>query len=129
MREDIRSQLKGSLIERLATLGTQGWYGQDRLGLIVANVTGYLAAVSSLIFAATYAAHEYSSLKPLVWGKYGDAMGHAAKYTVYETREGWAAVCYPFEKPHYRIGEFGCEQAAKAAVDDHNEACIREALE
>ena len=68
MREDIRSQLKGSLIERLATLGTQGWYGQDRLGLIVANVTGYLASISSLGFAATYALHEYGSLQPLVWG-------------------------------------------------------------
>ena len=68
MREDIRSQFRGSWVERLATLGTEGWYGQDRLGLIVANVTGYLVSISSLGFAVTYALHHYSSLQPLVWG-------------------------------------------------------------
>lgn len=68
MSENIRSQLKGSLLERMVLLGTEGWYGQDKLGLIVANLTGYLVAASSLGFAATYAAHEYHSLQPLVWG-------------------------------------------------------------
>ena len=68
MREDIRSQFRGSWVERLVTLGTEGWYGQDRLGLIVANVTGYLVSISSLGFAVTYTLHHYSSLQPLVWG-------------------------------------------------------------
>ncbi len=68
MNNDIRAKYKGSWIERLVTLGTDGWYGQDKLGLIVANVTGYLASLSSLGFAATYAMHELHSLMPLVIG-------------------------------------------------------------
>ncbi len=68
MNEDFSSHYKGSLLERLVTLGTGGWYGQDKLGLIIANVTGYLATLSSLGFALTYAMHEYHALVPLVWG-------------------------------------------------------------
>lgn len=62
MRDNIKAQYEGSWVERLVTLGTDGWYGQNRLGLIVANVTGYLASISSLGFAFTYAEHEYSTL-------------------------------------------------------------------
>lgn len=68
MNDDIRAKYRGSWIERLVTLGTDDWYGQDKLGLIVANVTGYLAALSSLGFAATYAMHEMHSLMPLIIG-------------------------------------------------------------
>lgn len=68
MNDDIRAKYKGSWIERLVTLGTDDWYGQDKLGLIVANVTGYLASLSSLGFAATYAMHEMHSLMPLIIG-------------------------------------------------------------
>jgi guanylate cyclase len=68
MSDEFKVQYKGSWVERLVMLGTDGWYGADKLGLIVANVTGYLAALSSLGFAITYAAHEYHSLVPLVWG-------------------------------------------------------------
>ncbi|MEO9876585.1 MAG: adenylate/guanylate cyclase domain-containing protein [Anderseniella sp.] len=68
MSDDIRAKYKGSWIERLVTLGTDDWYGQDRLGLIVANVTGYLATLSSLGFAATYAMHDMQSLMPLIIG-------------------------------------------------------------
>ncbi len=68
MSDDIRAKYKGSWIERLVTLGTDDWYGQDKLGLIVANVTGYLATLSSLGFAATYAMHEMQSLMPLIIG-------------------------------------------------------------
>jgi len=68
MNDDIRAKYKGSWIERLVTLGTDGWYGQDKLGLVVANVTGYLASLSSLGFAATYAMHEMYSLMPLIIG-------------------------------------------------------------
>jgi hypothetical protein len=53
MNDDIRAKFEGSWIERPVTLGTHGWYGQDKLGLIVANVTGYLASLPSLGFAAT----------------------------------------------------------------------------
>lgn len=68
MSDDIRAKYKGSWIERLVTLGTDGWYGQDKLGLIVANVTGYLASLSSLGFAITYAMHDMQSLMPLIIG-------------------------------------------------------------
>lgn len=68
MNDDIRAKYRGSWMERLVTLGTDDWYGQDKLGLIVANVTGYLAALSSLGFAATYAMHEMHSLMPLIIG-------------------------------------------------------------
>ena len=68
MSDDIRSKYKGSWIERLVTLGTDGWYGQDKLGLIVANVTGYLATLSSSGFAITYAMHDMQSLMPLIVG-------------------------------------------------------------
>ena len=68
MTKDFRAQYRGSWLERMVTLGTGDWYGRDKLGLVIANVTGYLAAVSSLGFAITYAAHDYSSLQPLVWG-------------------------------------------------------------
>lgn len=68
MNNDIRAKYKGSWIERMVTLGTDDWYGQDKLGLIVANVTGYLASLSSLGFAATYTMHEMHSLMPLIIG-------------------------------------------------------------
>ena len=68
MTDNIAARYKGSRIERLVTLGTDGWYGQDKLGLIVANVTGYLACLSSLGFAITYAMHDIDSLMPLVVG-------------------------------------------------------------
>ena len=68
MSDDIRAKYKGSWVERLVTLGTDGWYGQDKLGLIVANVTGYLASLSSLGFAITYAIHDMHSLMPLIIG-------------------------------------------------------------
>ena len=54
MNEDIRAKYKGSWIELLVTLGTDGWYGPDKLGLVVANVTGYLALLSSLGFSLYY---------------------------------------------------------------------------
>jgi len=68
MNDDIRAKYRGSWIEWLVTLGTEGWYGPDKLGLVVANVTGYLALLSSLGFAITYAMHEMHSLMPLIVG-------------------------------------------------------------
>ncbi|MEM9470847.1 MAG: hypothetical protein AAGA00_02735, partial [Pseudomonadota bacterium] len=68
MNNDIRAKYKGSWIERLVTLGTDDWYGQDKLGLIVANVTGYLASLSSVGFAVTYMVHDMNSLMPLIVG-------------------------------------------------------------
>ena len=68
MRDNVRAQYKGSWLERLLTLGTDGYFGQDKLGLIVANVTGYLATISSLSFAITYSMHDHRTLMPLIIG-------------------------------------------------------------
>ena len=48
--------------------GTAGYPPRQRRGLIVANITGYLAAVSSLTYAVTYAAHDSAALGPLIIG-------------------------------------------------------------
>jgi adenylate cyclase len=55
-------------IETMLLAGTAGYPPRQRRGLIVANVTGYLAAISSLTYAATYAAHDLAALGPLVVG-------------------------------------------------------------
>jgi class 3 adenylate cyclase len=55
-------------IETMLLAGTAGYPPRQRRGLIVANITGYLAAISSLTYAATYAAHDLAALGPLVVG-------------------------------------------------------------
>lgn len=55
-------------VRYLAEIGTSGYRSEDVAGLIVANVTGYLASVSSLSFALSFALHDFASLKPLVIG-------------------------------------------------------------
>jgi adenylate cyclase len=55
-------------LEAMLLAGTDGYPPRRRRGLIIANVTGYLAAVSSLVYAATYAAHDFAGLHPLVIG-------------------------------------------------------------
>jgi hypothetical protein len=40
-------------LETMLLAGTDGYALRRRRGLIIANVTGYLAAVSSLIYATT----------------------------------------------------------------------------
>jgi len=56
------------VLETLLTAGTRGYPTRDRRGLVVANATGYLASISSLIYAAIYATHDLANLKPLVIG-------------------------------------------------------------
>lgn len=55
-------------LERLLRAGTAGYAPGERPGLIVANVTGYLASISSLIYAGIYAAHDAVNLAPVVGG-------------------------------------------------------------
>ncbi|MBW3535482.1 MAG: O-antigen ligase family protein [Gemmatimonadetes bacterium] len=52
--------------ERLVKAGTAGYDTETRRGLVVANITGYLATVSSLIYAANYGLHDWALLWPLV---------------------------------------------------------------
>jgi hypothetical protein len=55
-------------LEAMLLAGTAGYPPRQRRGLIIANVTGYLAAISSLTYAVTYAAHDSAALGPLVLG-------------------------------------------------------------
>ena len=54
--------------EQLLYAGTRGYAPTDRRGLVVANATGYLASISSLVYAATYYAHDPVNLRPMVLG-------------------------------------------------------------
>ncbi len=65
-------------LEALLSAGTAGYPPSRRRGLIIANVTGYLAAISSLTYAATYAAHDFAGLQPLVIGNILSAICTAA---------------------------------------------------
>lgn len=61
----------GSLASRLGTLiraGTGEYPPSEQRGLVVANVTGMLASLSSLCFAVTYALHDPAMFKPLIVG-------------------------------------------------------------
>ena len=68
-------------------------------------------------------------VKPLVWGRYGVAMGGGAKYTCYKVRDGWDSVCYPFEGQQYSLAEGVSEQAAKAAAQADYERRILSAID
>ena len=76
----VPARWRSRLLVRLRPLleaGTEPYTGRDRLGLIVANMTGGLGVVSALAFAVTYAVHDYATLKPLVWGNVALAAGCA----------------------------------------------------
>ncbi len=56
------------VLYRLAYAGTSQVRPEDRHYHVAANVTGYLAAASSLGYAAAYAVQDYEVLKPLIYG-------------------------------------------------------------
>jgi adenylate cyclase len=53
---------------RVIAAGTENYDTETRRGLIVANITGYLASFSSLSYALNYALHDWGLLWPLVVG-------------------------------------------------------------
>ncbi|HFC05126.1 MAG TPA: adenylate/guanylate cyclase domain-containing protein [Rhizobiales bacterium] len=53
--------------------GTGGYPEADRQRLVVINIVGFLAALSSLNYAATYATYDYQTLWPLVVANIGSA--------------------------------------------------------
>ena len=65
-------------ISRVLRAGTDGYARADRQGLIVANVTGYLATFSSLVYALIYALHDPVNLRPVVLGNIVSAICTAA---------------------------------------------------
>lgn len=56
------------LVRRMALAGTAGYTRKERRGLVVANITGYLATFSSLAYALTYALQDFGELSHIVYG-------------------------------------------------------------
>ncbi|MDH3743221.1 MAG: adenylate/guanylate cyclase domain-containing protein [Hyphomicrobiales bacterium] len=57
-----------SRLSRLLAVGTAGSPAGDRSYLIATNVTGFLATLSSLSYALTYAIQDFANLQMLVYG-------------------------------------------------------------
>jgi adenylate cyclase len=66
------------ILRRLALAGTGSFARRQRRGLVVANLTGYLAAVSSLAYALTYWVEDFSALSAMVYGNLASAAATAA---------------------------------------------------
>jgi len=66
------------LLTRILRAGTASYNRSDRQGLIVANVTGYLASFSSLVYALIYSLHDPVNLRPVVLGNIVSALCTAA---------------------------------------------------
>lgn len=79
-------------IEYVAQVGTTGYRGDDLTGLIVANLTGYLASISSLSFAISFAIHDFASLRPLVIGNVVSALCTAATPCFHRISRSAAAI-------------------------------------
>ena len=56
----------GEFFKRLVYAGTEGYARRDRRSLAVANVTGYLASISSMSYALSYAVYDLMALQGLV---------------------------------------------------------------
>lgn len=65
-------------LQALVEAGTSPFSADDARGLIAANVTGYLASLSSLSFAFSFALHDAHSLRPLIIGNVISAVCTAA---------------------------------------------------
>ena len=65
--QQIRNSLSG-LVKTVLQAGTSSYSHDERSNLVIVNIVGYLATLSSLNYAATYAAYDFSNLKPLVYG-------------------------------------------------------------
>ncbi len=65
-------------LQALVEAGTTTFSADDSRGLIAANVTGYLASLSSLSFAISFAIHDPVSLQPLIIGNVVSAICTAA---------------------------------------------------
>ncbi len=54
--------------ERILRAGVSQWPRDDHRRLIIANITGYLSALSSLSYALTYTFYDFATLKPVIFG-------------------------------------------------------------
>ncbi len=62
------------LVRIAVEAGTSGFDEADKQRLVVINIVGYLAAFSSLNYAATYAAYDYTNLWPMVFANIASAV-------------------------------------------------------
>ena len=62
-----------NLLTRLLTAGTAGYPASQKNYLVATNVTGYLATISSLSYAVTYALQDFAALSMLVYGNLASA--------------------------------------------------------
>lgn len=65
-------------LQALVEAGTTPFSADDSRGLIAANITGYLASLSSVSFAISFALHDAESLRPLIIGNLVSAICTAA---------------------------------------------------
>ena len=56
------------LVNQLLNAGTASYPPEERNYLVAANVTGYLAAISSLCYAISYTLQDFTTLRVLVFG-------------------------------------------------------------
>ena len=62
------------IIDGALRAGISGYDREDRRRLSLVNLAGYLAAASSLSYAANFALHDYANLKWLVFGNLASAL-------------------------------------------------------
>ena len=56
------------ILRRMALAGTHRFARRERGGLVVANLTGYLATLSSLAYALTYGLYDFIALSTIIYG-------------------------------------------------------------
>ncbi len=74
VRRSLLASLMPDVFLRLVRAGTHLYPPSERDELVVTNIMGYLAAVSSLAYAVNYASMSATGLEPLIWGNLAAAV-------------------------------------------------------
>jgi len=80
-------------VKNLIEAGTESYNQDERQSLVVVNIVGFLAALSSLNYAVTYAFYDFASLKPLVYGNIISAILTASSPLLHRFGR-LAAICF-----------------------------------
>ncbi len=80
------------VLRRFALAGTTGYDRRESRGLVVANVTGYLACISSLCYALTYWLEDPVKLAPVVYGNLALAAATSATPLLHRAGRSASAV-------------------------------------
>ncbi len=65
---DIKPLALPKIVQRVLRAGTDNIANEEKKHFIALNIVGYMATLTSLNYAATYAAQDFTNLKPLVYG-------------------------------------------------------------